>query len=110
MLKTIDEANNYVVDRIEKISWKPLPEEEKMAIELCLKDKFYEKLSQYISDEEIENLWAQDEKDLENKLFYKIPNYVTLVESSASQYLAEYFVWDYIDASDLEWVDEDVKI
>jgi hypothetical protein len=56
MLHSVKEANTYLVDRIEKIIKIDLPEEEKMVIETCFKNLFYDKLSETISDEKIEEL------------------------------------------------------
>jgi hypothetical protein len=38
----------------------------------------------------MESLQAWDETELEWKLFYKIPNYVTLLENSVAEVLANY--------------------
>ena len=107
MLHSIKDANTYLIDRIEQISHMGLSEEEKMVVEVCFKNLFYDRLSTVISDEEIEKLWAETEEELEGKLFIEVPNYLTILEDCATQYLAEYFVGDYFSQEDLEDIDVD---
>ena len=107
MLHSVKEANTYLVDRIEKITKIDLSEEEKMVIETCFKNLFYDRLSESISDEKFEELWAETEEELEGKLFIEVPNYLTILEDCATQYLAEYFVGDYFSQEDLEDIDVD---
>ena len=90
MLKTIAEAKNYAIDRISQIEWEDLVETEKLLIQTELENLFYDKISSIVSDEEIEALQAENEEDLEWKLFYKIPNYMELVENTTAEFLAEY--------------------
>jgi hypothetical protein len=56
MLHSVKEANTYLIDCIQKIIKIDLPEEEKMVIEVCFKNLFYDKLSDEISEEKIEEL------------------------------------------------------
>ena len=105
MLHSVKEANTYLVDRIEKITKIDLPEEEKMVIETCFKNLFYDKLSETISDEKIEEIWAETEEELEGKLYLEVPNYLTILEDCVAQYLAEYFVGDYFSQEELEDID-----
>lgn len=107
MLHSIKDANTYLIDRIEQISHMDLSEEEKMVVGVCFKNLFYDRLSTVISDEEIEKLWAETEEELEGKLFIEVPNYLTILEDCAAQYLAEYFVGDYFSQEDLEDIDVD---
>ena len=96
MLHSVKEANTYLVDRIEKITKIDLPEEEKMVIETCFKNLFYDKF---------EELWAETEEELERKLYLEVPNYLTILEDCVAQYLAEYFVGDYFSQEELEDID-----
>ena len=74
MLKTISDAKNYAIDRISQIGGEDLLETEKMLIKTELENLFFDKISGLVPDQEIESLQAENEEDLEWKLFYKIPN------------------------------------
>lgn len=90
MLKTLKEAKTYAIDRVSQIEGEDLVETEKQLIQTELENLFYEKVSTVVSDEEIENLQAENQEDLEWKLFYKVPNYVSLVEETTAEFLANY--------------------
>jgi len=90
MLKTISDAKNYAIDRISQIGGEDLLETEKMLIKTELENLFFDKISGLVPDQEIESLQAENEEDLEWKLFYKIPNYSNLVEETTAEFLAEY--------------------
>jgi len=90
MLKTIAEAKDYAINRISQIEGEDLIETEKMLIQTELENLFFDKISEVVSDEEIESLQAENEEDLEWKLFYKVPNYSNLVEETTAKFLAEY--------------------
>ena len=90
MLKTIGEAKDYAIDRISQIEGEDLIDTEKMLIQTELENLFFDKISEVVSEEEIEILQAENEEDLEWKLFYKIPNYSNLVEETTAKFLAEY--------------------
>ena len=90
MLKTIAEAKDYAIDRISQIEGEDLIDTEKMLIQTELENLFFDKISEVVSEEEIESLQAENEEDLEWKLFYKIPNYSNLVEETTAKFLAEY--------------------
>jgi type III secretory pathway lipoprotein EscJ len=65
MLKTLKEAKTYAIDRVSQIEGEDLIETEKMLIQTELENLFYEKISTVVSDEEIENLQAENQEDLE---------------------------------------------
>ncbi|MBR6907440.1 hypothetical protein IKN40_02855 [bacterium] len=65
MLKTISDAKNYAIDRISQIGGEELLETEKMLIQTELENLFFDKISEVVSDEEIESLQAENEEDLE---------------------------------------------
>jgi len=90
MLKTLEEAKTYAIDRVSQIEGEDLIETEKLIIQTELENLFFDKLSTMVPDEEIDNLKAENQEDLEWKLFYKIPNYVSLVEETTAEFLANY--------------------
>lgn len=90
MIKTLDEARNYMFDRIQKVSWDPIDETEKAIVSTLLEEKFYEKIWDLVSEEEMEEIQGKDETELEWKLFYKIPNYVSTLEETVAEVLADY--------------------
>ena len=90
MLKTIDEAKNYAIDRISQIEGEDLVETEKLLVQTELENLFLEKLSKEVSSEEIEKLQAENQEDLEWKLFYKVSNYSNLLEDTTAEFLANY--------------------
>ena len=97
MLKTINEAKNYAIDRISQIEGEDLIETEKMLVQTELENLFLEKLSKVISNEEIEELQAENQEDLEWKLFYKVPNYSGLLEDTTAELLTDYLSSDEED-------------
>ena len=97
MLKTINEAKNYAIDRISQIEGEDLIETEKMLVQTELENLFLEKLSTVVSTEEIEQLQAENQEDLEWKLFYKVPNYSGLLEDTTAEFLTDYLSSDEED-------------
>ncbi len=97
MLKTINEAKNYAIDRISQIEGEDLIETEKLLVQTELENLFLEKLSKVISNEEIEQLQAENQEDLEWKLFYKVPNYSSLLEDTTAEFLTDYLSSDEED-------------
>jgi hypothetical protein len=65
MLKTIGEAKDYAIDRISQIEGEDLIDTEKMLIQTELENLFFDKISEVVSEEEIESLQAENEEDLE---------------------------------------------
>nr|MBR6100320.1 hypothetical protein [bacterium] len=65
MLKTLEEAKIYAIDRVSQIEGEDLIETEKQLIQTELENLFYEKISTVVSDEDIENLQAENQEDLE---------------------------------------------
>ena len=94
MLKTINEAKNYAIDRISQIEGEDLIETEKLLVQTELENLFLEKLSTVVSTEEIEQLQAENQEDLEWKLFYKVPNYSSLLEDITAEFLTDYLTSD----------------
>ena len=90
MLKTLNEAKNYAINRVSEIEGEELVETEKLLIQSQIEELFSDKLSNVISDEDVEALQAENMDDLEWKLFYKVPNYVSLLEETTAEFSAEY--------------------
>jgi hypothetical protein len=65
MLKTLSEAKNYAINRVSEIEGEELLETEKILIQSQIEELFSDKLSDVISDEEVEALQAEDLDDLE---------------------------------------------
>jgi hypothetical protein len=65
MLKTLEEAKTYAIDRVSQIEGEDLIETEKLIIQTELENLFFDKLSTMVPDEEIDNLKAENQEDLE---------------------------------------------
>lgn len=90
MLKSLSEAKEYVVAKVGQLAWEYFFQDEKDYIELTLEDLFYTKIENILTDEEMDQLTAQTSEELEGELFYKIPNYVSLLEETTAEFLTEY--------------------
>lgn len=90
MIQTLAQAREYMFDRIQEISGEDVQTTEKEILTTLLYEEFYEKIWFIIGEEELESIQAEDEKELEWILFYKIPNYVSLLEECTAKILAEY--------------------
>jgi len=103
MIQTLSQAKKYMLDRIEKMTWETVNETEKEIVSTLLEEKFYDKIWTLISEEGIESLQAENEEELEWKLFYKIPNYVSILEETTAEVLADYLspsvdeLWELTD-------------
>ncbi|MDR0650457.1 MAG: hypothetical protein LBG59_03470 [Candidatus Peribacteria bacterium] len=94
MLQTLTEAKAYATDSIAQLQERTLPPEEKMYIEDMLEELFMEKISQLVSEEELEKANATTIEALEGRLFYHLPNYVTLLEETTAEFMASYLIDD----------------
>jgi hypothetical protein len=65
MLKTLNEAKNYAINRVSEIEGEKLVETEKLLIQSQIEELFSDKLSNVISDEDVESLQAENMDDLE---------------------------------------------
>lgn len=90
MIQTLSQAKEYMVDRVQKITGETVDDAEEAIISTLLEEKFYDKIWALVSEEEMESLQAEDEAELEWKLFYKIPNYVSILEETTAEVLADY--------------------
>ncbi|MEI7918914.1 MAG: hypothetical protein WCH65_01510 [bacterium] len=61
-----------------------------MILEDLFEDSFFEKLSDIVTDEEIKEKKIKNENELEGFLFHRVPNYLTLLEKTASEVITEY--------------------
>ena len=90
MLKTLSEAKNYAIKKIEELTWEEIDDTEKAIIETTIEEDMSEKIYSIVSEEEIENEKLTNEDDLEWYLFHRIPNYTTLLEETTINFLTEY--------------------
>lgn len=90
MLRSIDEAHEFIAQEVEKLTWEKVDENEKMILEELFEDSFFDKIGDVITEEEIENEKLKDANELEWFLFHKIPNYLTLLEETAKEVITEY--------------------
>ena len=90
MIQTLNQAKEYMFDRIQKISGETVNETEKAIVSTLFEEKFYDKIWTLVSEEEMESFQAKDEAEFEWKLFYKIPNYVSILEETTAEVLADY--------------------
>jgi hypothetical protein len=107
MLQTLAEAKTYATERIAQLQERELPPEEKMYIEDLLEDSFMEKISTLVSEEEMEQSKATSPEELEGRLFYHLPNYVTLLEESTAEFMAEYLLEEEDENEDFDLEDEE---
>ena len=90
MIQTLNQAKEYMIDRVQKITGETVDDAEEAIISTLLEEKFYDKIWALVSEEEMESLQAENEEDLEWKLFYKIPNFVYILEETVAEVLADY--------------------
>ncbi|MDR2189818.1 MAG: hypothetical protein LBP53_01100 [Candidatus Peribacteria bacterium] len=102
MLQTLAEAKAYATDRIAQLTERELPPEEKFYIEDLLEETFMEKISQLVSEEELEKSNATTIEELEGWLFYHLPNYITLLEDTTAEFMANYLLDDETEEDDIE--------
>lgn len=94
MLKTLSEAKNYAIKKVEELTWEEIDDTEKAIIETTIEEDMSEKIYSIVSEEEIENEKLANEEELEWYLFHKIPNYTTLLEETTINFLTEYLTPD----------------
>lgn len=98
MIQTLSQAKEYMIDRIQKVTGETVDKIEEAIVSTLLEEKFYEKIWNLVSEEEIESLQAENEEELEWKLFYRIQNYVSILEECTAEVLVE-----YLSSSVNEW-------
>lgn len=90
MLQSLQDAKHYARDRVALIAGEELSEAEKDLIEFELEERFFAKLVLVIDEEEFAKAQAQTDEELEGFLFHRIPNYLTLLEETTLEFLADY--------------------
>lgn len=92
MLKTLQDAKNYAVDRVQQIAQDDFSEYEKDFIETQIEELFWWEIELLVDDQVMAEIQASTIEELDSKLFFKIPNYIWLLEEVTSSFLAEYLV------------------
>lgn len=90
MLKTLQDAKNYAVDRVQQIAQDDFSEYEKDLIETQIEELFWWEIELLVDDQIMEEVQASTLEELESKLFFKIPNYIWLLEKVTISFLADY--------------------
>lgn len=90
MLQSLQDAKTYARDRVALIAGEELSEVEKDLIAFELEERFFAKLVLVIDEEEFAKAQAQTDEELEGFLFHRIPNYLTLLEETTLEFLADY--------------------
>lgn len=90
MLQSLQDAKTYARDRVALIAGEELSEVEKDLIAFELEERFFAKLVLVIDEEEFAKAQAQTDEELEGFLFHRIPNYLTVLEQTTLEFLAEY--------------------
>lgn len=90
MLQSLQDAKTYARDRVALIAGEELSEVEKDLIAFELEERFFAKLVLLVDEEEFAQAQAQTDEELEGFLFHRIPNYLTLLEQTTLEFLADY--------------------
>lgn len=90
MLQSLQDAKTYARDRVALIAGEELSEVEKDLIAFELEERFFAKLVLVIDEEEFAQAQAQTDEELEGFLFHRIPNYLTVLEQTTLEFLADY--------------------
>ena len=90
MLKTLMEAKEYAITKIQDLTNETVDSNEKILIEDLLEEHFFEKVSDLIDEEKVEQKKLASEEELEGYLFHEIPNYTTVLEEVTAERLSEY--------------------
>ncbi len=90
MLNTLAQAQEYALQKIQEATGETLDPMEKDIVHTTLESDLFDAISEYVSEEELDKAQAQTPEELESFLFYKIPNYITILEEVTTNFLAEY--------------------
>lgn len=90
MLKTLTEAKEYAITKIQNLTNETIDNDEKTLIEDFLEERFFEKVSDLVDEEKVEQKKLASEEELEGYLFHEIPNYTTVLEEVTAERLSEY--------------------
>jgi len=86
----MNEAHEFIIEEVEKITGENVDDTEEAILEDLLEEAFFEKIGDIVSEEELENAQVKDDKELESFLFHRVPNYLTLLEETVTEVLADY--------------------
>ncbi|MEI7562357.1 MAG: hypothetical protein WCJ39_01155 [bacterium] len=90
MLVSLNEAKKYAIEKVAELTGEEIREEEKDIIEMALEQDFFDKVSEIISEEELEKALLTSPEEMEGYLFHRIPNYTTLLEEVTIEFLSDY--------------------
>ena len=90
MITRLDDAKNYAIEQVKRFAEEGLFPDEELIIETGAEEKFFEKIEGLVSEEEFAQAQAKNSEELESYLFHRIPNYVTLLQETTAEFLAEY--------------------
>ena len=90
MLRSIDEAHEFIAQEVAKLTGEELDETELAILEDLFEDTFFEKIGDIVTEEEIEDQKLENADELEGFLFHRVPNYLTLLEETAVEVLSDY--------------------
>jgi hypothetical protein len=90
MLISLNEAKKYAIEKVAQLTGEEIDDEEKDIIEMALEQDFFDKISEIISEEELEKAMLTTPEELDGYLFHRIPNYTTLLEETTIAFLSDY--------------------
>lgn len=90
MLKTLAEAKEYAIKKVEDLTGEKVDDTEKAIIETEIEEDFFEKISGKVDEAELEEAKLTSPEAVDGYLFIKIPDYVTILEEVTTDFLAEY--------------------
>jgi hypothetical protein len=90
MLRSINEAHEFIAQEVAKLTGEKIDADELAILEELFEDGFFEKINEVVSDEEFEQAKLKDPDQLEGFLFHRVPNYMTLLEETAIEVVADY--------------------
>lgn len=86
----MNEAHEFMVQEVEKLTGEKVDDMEQAILEDLLEENFFEKIGDIVSDKELEDAKVNNDKELEEFLFHRVPNYLTLLEETVTEALSEY--------------------
>lgn len=90
MLRSMNDAHDFLVQEVEKITWEKPDATEQAILEDLLEESLFEKIGNIISEQELEKASIKNDKDLETYLSNSVPNYLALLEEATTEVLADY--------------------
>lgn len=90
MLKTLAEAQEYAIKKVQQFTGEEPNATEKLIISEEIEEAFFEKVGDYVTEEDIEAAKLETAEQLEGYLFHKLPNYMALLEDTVAEFLSEY--------------------